>query len=356
VYAGNTSDPQTVLDQVEKLRERFGVGRVVLVGDRGSVTSTNIDQLKALGGVGWIGALRTEAIRRLVEAKVIQPSLFDQENLAEMTSPDYPNERLVACFNPLLADERRRKRQELLEATEKQLQRLAAEVQRRRKKPLTAQEIALKAGRRANRYKMAKHFELTIDDNRFAYLRKTAQIEAEARLDGLYVIRTSEPAQTWPVGDVVRGYKSLSAVERAFRCLKGVDLKVRPIWLRSEDHVKAHVLLCVLAYYVEWHMRAALAELLYADEELPRTRATRDPVLPPKTSPAAAAKKATHVTTSGFPAQSFASLLDHLATLARNRCAMKDDAEGASFVLHTQPTPLQQRAMQLLGLYPVAGQ
>jgi len=355
VYAGNTSDPRTVLDQVSKLRQRFGVGRVVLVGDRGSVTSTNIDKLRTCPDVGWIGALRTEAIRALVEAKVIQPSLFDQQNLAEVSSPDFPNERLVACFNPFLADQRRRKRNELLAATEKELSRLAAEVKRRTKKRLTAAQIALKAGQRVNKYKMAKHFDLTIADNCFSYARKTAQIEAESRLDGIYVVRTSEPPEQWPAADVVRGYKSLSAVERAFRCLKGVDLKVRPIWLRTEDHVKAHVLLCVLAYYVEWHMRAAWAELLYADEELERSRATRDPVLPPQTSASATAKKATHVTASGLPAQSFASLLGDLATLARNRCAMRDDAEGTSFTLHTEPTPLQQRARELLGLYPVTG-
>jgi len=355
VYAGNTSDPRTVLDQVSKLRQRFGVGRVVLVGDRGSVTSTNIDKLRTCPDVGWIGALRTEAIRALVEAKVIQPSLFDQQNLAEVSSPDFPNERLVACFNPFLADQRRRKRNELLAATEKELSRLAAEVKRRTKKRLTAAQIALKAGQRVNKYKMAKHFDLTIADNCFSYARKTAQIEAESRLDGIYVVRTSEPPEQWPAADVVRGYKSLSAVERAFRCLKGVDLKVRPIWLRTEDHVKAHVLLCVLAYYVEWHMRAAWAELLYADEELERSRATRDPVLPPQTSASATAKKATHVTASGLPAQSFASLLGDLATLARNRCVMRDDAEATSFTLHTEPTPLQQRARELLGLYPVMG-
>jgi len=355
VYAGNTSDPRTVLDQVSKLRQRFGVGRVVLVGDRGSVTSTNIDKLRTCPDVGWIGALRTEAIRALVEAKVIQPSLFDQQNLAEVSSPDFPNERLVACFNPFLADQRRRKRNELLAATEKELSRLAAEVKRRTKKRLTAAQIALKAGQRVNKYKMAKHFDLTIADNCFSYARKTAQIEAERRLDGIYVVRTSEPPEQWPAADVVRGYKSLSAVERAFRCLKGVDLKVRPIWLRTENHVKAHVLLCVLAYYVEWHMRAAWAELLYADEELTATRATRDPVLPPQTSASATAKKATHVTASGLPAQSFASLLGDLATLARNRCVMRDDAEATSFTLHTEPTPLQQRARELLGLYPVMG-
>lgn len=361
VYAGNTSDPKTVVDQVRKLGERLegeggvDVGRVVLVGDRGSVTSTNIEKLKAYPQVGWIGALRSEAIRQLVREGTIPPSLFDRQNLAEVRSPEYPGERLVACFNPLLAEERRRKRQALLSATEKGLARLAAEVKRRTKKPLTAAQIGLKAGRRANAFKMGKHFDLSISDGSFGYARKEAQIGEEAALDGVYVVRTSEAAEQWPAADVVRGYKSLAHVERAFRCLKGVDLKVRPIWLRTEAHVKGHILLCVLAYYVEWHMRGALAELLYADEELDESRPRRDPVLPPQASASAVAKKATHRTATGLPVQSFTSLLGDLATLARNTCTMKDDAEGTSFVLHTEPTALQQRAMKLLGLCPVAG-
>ncbi len=355
VYAGNTSDPKTVLEQVQKLRERLGVQRVVLVGDRGSVTSTNVEKLKACPQVGWIGALRTEAMRTLVQQEVIQPSLFDRQNLAEVSSPDYPGERLVACFNPLLAEERRRKRQELLAATEKDLTRLTAEVTRRTRKPLSAAEIALKAGKRVNRHKMAKHFQLDIGDNFFAYARKAAQIEAEARLDGLYVVRTSEPATRWPPADVVRGYKALSQVERAFRCIKGVDLMVRPIWLRTENHVRAHVLLCVLAYYVEWHLREAWAELTYADEELARDRATRDPVLPPTPSASACAKKATHVTSDGLRVQSFGTLLKALAGLQRNTCQMKDDAGGPTFTRDTDPTQLQQRAMQLIDLYPVGG-
>ena len=355
VYAGNTSDPKTVLEQVQKLRDRLGVGRVVLVGDRGSVTSTNVEKLKACPNVGWIGALRTEAIRGLVEAKVIQPSLFDQQNLAEISSPDYPGERLVACFNPLLAEQRRTKRQELLAATEKGLMRLVAEVKRRTKTPLSAAAIALKAGKRVNQYKMAKHYDLTIADGVFAYARKTAQIEAESRLDGIYVVRTSEPEERWPAADVVRGYKALSQVERAFRCLKGVDLLVRPIWLRTEAHVKGHVLLCVLAYYVQWHLREAWAELLYADEELEQDRKTRDAVLPPRPSASALAKKATHESQQGLRVQSFGTVLRALGTLARNTCRMTDDPQGPSFVRDTEPTPLQRRAMELVNLYPVGG-
>jgi transposase len=355
VYAGNTSDPKTVLEQVQKLRERLGAGRVVLVGDRGSVTSTNVEKLKACPDVGWIGALRTEARRGLVEAKVIQPSLFDQQNLAEISSADYPGERLVACFNPLLAEERRRQRQDLLAATEKELSRLAAEVKRRSKKRLSAAAIALKAGKRVNQYKMAKHFDLKIGQSTFAYAPKTAQIEAEARLDGIYVVRTSEPAERWPAADVVRGYKALAQVERAFRCIKGVDLWVRPIWLRTEAHVKAHVPLCVLAYYVEWHLREAWAELLYADEELAQDRRRRDPVLPPRPSASACAKKAAHVTDDGLRVQSFGTLLRTLATLTRSTCRMKDDADGPSFTRDTDPTPLQQRAMERVELYRVGG-
>jgi hypothetical protein len=202
---------------------------------------------------------------------------------------------------------------------------------------------------------MAKHFDLRIADGVFAYARKTARIEAEARLDGIYVVRTSEPAERWPAADVVRGYKALAQVERAFRCIKGVDLLVRPIWLRTEAHVKAHVLLCVLAYYVEWHLRETWAELLYADEELAQNRKTRDPVLPPTPSGSALAKKASHVTDDGLRVQSFGTLLRALGTLARNTCRMKDDAGGPTFTRETEADPLQRRAMELIEMYPVGG-
>jgi transposase len=355
VYAGNTSDPKTLTDQVQKLRDKFGIGRVVLVGDRGSLTSTNIESLKDCPQLGWIGALRSEAIRKLLEEKVIQPSLFDKQNLAEISSPDYPQERLVACFNPLLAEERKRKRQELLAATETQLQKIVAEVARRTRTPMQATQIAMKAGKVVNKFKMAKHFELKIAEGSFSYARKTAAIEEEERLDGIYVVRTSEKGQRWPAEEVVRGYKDLSHVERAFRCIKGVDLLVRPIWLRNPDHVKAHVFLCVLAYYVEWHLRRTLAELLYTDEELEAKRSTRDPVLPTEPSESVLAKKATHETEDGLRVQTFNALLANLATLARNTCAIKSRPDGNTFVLHTDPTSLQKRAMELLGLYPVAG-
>lgn len=353
VYAGNTADPRTVADQARKLRERFGLDRAVLVGDRGCITSAQIRTLKEHPGLGWIGALRSAAIRKLVEQKAIQPSLFDKQNLAEISSADYPGERLVACFNPLLADERGRKREELLAATEKLLEKIAKAVRRRTKRPMDKSQIALKAGRVINRYKMAKHFEVTIGDGSFSYRRRLEQIEREKQLDGIYVIRTSEPAERLSAADAVRGYKALSHVERAFRCLKGVDLLVRPIYLRTEAHVRAHIFLCLLAYYVEWHMRRALAELLYADEELEANRRSRDPVLPAEASASAKLKKREHATADGLPVQSWSGLLQSLHTLCRNTCRMKDDPAGPSFVVETEANALQRRALELLALCPV---
>jgi len=355
VYAGNTSDPKTVPQQAQKMRERFGLRRVVLVGDRGCLTQTTIDALRAYPGLGWIGALRSEAIRALVDQKVIQPSLFDQHNLAEIHSCDYPDERLMACFNPLLAEERRRKRRALLEATQKQLDRIAALVCRRKRKPLKEGEIGVRVGKVVNRFKVAKHFDLDIADGHFCYTRQEDHIEREEQLDGLYVVRTSEPAERLSPEDTVRRYKSLSHMERTFRCLKGIDLMVRPIFLRLEEHVRGHVLLCVLAYHVEWHMRQSLAPLLYADEELPETRRTRDPVAPPEPSESAREKKSLHRTPDGLPVQTFPTLLKKLGTLCRNTCRLAKDPGSPSFDLHTEPTPLQQRAFQLLGLYPVEG-
>jgi len=349
VYAGNTGDPKTVADQAGKLRRRFGLQRAVLVGDRGCITQAQIEQLAEHPGLGWVGALRSGAIKALVEQKVIQPSLFDQRNLAEINSADYPGERLVACFNPLLAEERRRKREELLAATEKRLEKIVKAVARRTKKPLSKAEIGLRVGRAINQYKMAKHFEVKIDDSSLSYQRRLGQIEREKQLDGIYVIRTSEPAERLTASDAVRTYKSLAHVERAFRCLKGVDLMVRPIYLRNEAHVRAHIFLCMLAYYVEWHMRGALAPLLYADEELEQLRRTRDPVLPAEASASAKTKKVEHRTSEGLAVQSWSSLLQSLHTLCRNTCRMKDDADSPSFVVETEPNELQRYAYELMG-------
>ncbi len=267
VYPGNTGDPTTVPDQVEKLRTRFGLDHIVLVGDRGMITQTQVDKLKNHPGIGWITALRSGAIRKLAQGGHLQMSLFDEQNLAEITSPEFPGERLIACFNPLLADERRRKRNELLEATEKDLQKIAGQVARRTKTPLSKAEIGVKVGKVINRRKMGKHFQLSIDDNEFSFSRKEESIRREEALDGIYVIRTSEPKEQISAEDTVRGYKNLSRVERMFRCMKSIDLLVRPIRHRDENRVRAHIFLCMLAYYVQWHMRKALAPLLFDDED-----------------------------------------------------------------------------------------
>jgi transposase len=354
VYPGNTSDSTTVPAQVDRLRQRFGLARLVLVGDRGLLTQPQIHRLQAQPGLGWITALTSVTIRGLVTAGALQLSLFDTHHLAEITAPAFPGERLIACYNPLLAEERRRKRQELLAATERDLTKLAHDVARRTKTPLTGAAIGLKAGKILARYKMGKHFELTMADGVFHWRRREAAIELEANLDGIYVLRTSEPAERLSAEDTVRTYKSLSQVERAFRCLKGIDLLVRPIRHRTERRVPAHIFLCVLAYYVEWQMRRALAPILFEDADLPAARTRRDPVLPAKCSPAAQQKKATHITPDGLPVQSFRSLLAELATRCRNIVRLKRDA-SVTVSQVPPPTPLQRRAYELLGLLPVAG-
>jgi transposase len=350
VYPGNTADPTTVPDQVDKLRQRFGLERVVLAGDRGMLTETQIEHLRQHPGLGWISALRSHAIRDLIDAGHLQRSLFDEVNLAEIRSPDFPDERLIACYNPLLADKRHRKRQELLAKTEEKLTGLAQEVARRTKKPLTQTEIALKAGRLLNRWKMAKHFQLTIADGVFRWVRREAALAAEEQLDGIYVIRTSEPKKRLSAADSVRSYKRLSGVERAFRSLKGIDLMVRPIHHRVEPRVRAHILLCLLAYYVEWHMRRAWAPLLFGDEELEQDRAERDPVDPAEPSDSARQKKQTRRTETGFPVHSFRTLLAELGTRARETCTIASAGEEASFTQIVDATPLQAEALRLLGL------
>jgi hypothetical protein len=301
-------------------------------------------------GLGWISALRGPAIRALVESGSLQLSLFDEQNLAEIRSPEYPGERLVACFNPLLAEERRRKREELIEATEKDLAKIAAEVKRRTRTPLGEAEIALKAGRVLNRFKVGKHFSLTIASGVFAWSRRQESIRHEAELDGVYVVRTSEPKSCCSTEDTVRRYKNLAQVERAFRSLKGIDLRIRPIHHRTEEHVRAHIFLCMLAYYVEWHMRRALAPLLFDDEELPLHRPHRDPIAPAEISASAQGKKTARLTADGLPVQSFHTLLRNLATRCRNTCRIPSDPSGATFQQLTEVTPLQARALQLLGL------
>ena len=357
VYAGNTGDPTTVADQIEKLRERFGLMHVVLAGDRGMLTQPQINKLKDHPGLGWITALTSVAIRELVTQGALQLSLLDQKNLAEITSPEYPGERLVVCHNPLLEQERKRKREELLAATEKHLEQIRREVERRKKKPLAADQIGVKVGKVLGRYKMGKHFVYEIGGNHFTWKRRPESMEQEAQLDGIYVLRTSEPAERLSAEDTVRSYKSLAEVERAFRCLKGVDLLVRPIRHRTEERVPAHIFLCVLAYYVEWHLRRAWAPLLFEDEERRQQRQRRDPILPAQPSASAQHKKRSRETADGLPVHSFESLLEQLATRGRVTYALKsatsEQKSNLTFQQVPKPNPVQARAYELVRTYPV---
>ena len=358
VYPGNTGDPATVPDQVEKLRVRFKLSRAVLVGDRGMLTQARIRELRKHPDLGWISALRSGSIRALRKEGALHASLFDERNLAEIESPEFPGERLVACFNPDLAERRRHKRDELLAATERALTRIVAAVARRTRKPLTSDEIGVKVGKVVNRFKVAKHFTWTIKDGALDWCRNQDSIQQEAALDGIYVVRTSEPAARLSPEDTVRGYKDLARVEQAFRCLKGIDLRVRPIRHRTEDHVRAHIFLCVLAYYVEWHLRQAWMELLFQDEELDEARPRRDPVAPARPSASAQKKKRERTTRDGLPIQSWDTLLAHLATRTRNDCRFRSPEDGQrspTVQQVTEPTPLQARAMELLEAYPVEG-
>jgi len=351
LFEGNTGDPKTVAAQVKKLRERFGLSDVVLVGDRGMITSARIrEDLPASQGIQWISALRASQIQKLATGGHLQMSLFDQTDLVEIAHPDFPGERLVACFNPLLAEERARKRPDLLAATEKQMDKIVAAT-KRRKRPLRGkQNIGLHAGKILNRYKMGKHFQLHIEDDSFHYERKSANIEREQSLDGIYVIRTSVPKEALSSQQVVASYKSLSGVERAFRSLKSVDLHVRPIHHRLPDRVRAHILLCMLAYYVEWHMRQRLAPMLFDDDDKPQAQAARSSIVAPAQRSAAAKRKAfTKQTADGLPVHSFQTLLGDLATIVKNRI-QPTDKSIPTFDMLTQPTAIQQRAFDLLGV------
>jgi len=351
VYKGNTGDPTTLEGQIEKVRRRFGLQRVVFVGDRGMLTSARIrDELAPVKGLDWVSALRAEQIRKLAQdGGPLQLSLFDRTDLVEIRHPDFPGERLIACMNPLLAVERARKREDLLQATERELEKVAVAT-RRPKRALRGQDkIGLRVGKVLGRFKMAKHFEIEITDTRFRYRRKQEAIEAEAALDGIYVVRTSVPKKVLGPADTVRAYKDLAKVERAFRCLKTVDLHIRPIHHRLEPRVRAHVFLCMLAYYVEWHMRRAWAPLLFAEDD-PRGAARRrgSPVKPATRSASAEAKASRKKTPEGETVHRFRGLLDHLATLTKN--TIQPTGELPTFEQLTVPTPLQQKAFDLLGL------
>jgi transposase len=346
VVPGDTADPATVPAVIEKLKGRFDLTDVVLVGDRGMLTQARIEGLRA-EGLGWISSLRAPAIRALAKGGTLQLGLFDERGLAEITSPEYPGERLVVCRNPLLADERARTRSELLAATEAKLAPIVARVAAGRLRG--RDRIGIAVGRVIDRYKVAKHFELDIGEDRLVVTRREARIAAEAAQDGIYVLRTSVSPQRLGSKDVVRAYKRLSRVERAFRGFKAVDLQVRPIHHRTADRVRAHILLCLLAYYVQWHLERAWAPLLFRDEERPELD---DPVAPAERSDAALTKARTQRLPDGTPVHSFGTLLDELGTLTRNRVVPVGAPDEAAFEIDAIPTPLQARALSLLELTP----
>jgi hypothetical protein len=342
VFAGNTADPSAFIQAVDVIRDKFGLARMVMVGDRGMITSARIRALEDLGGLSWITCLRAPAIRKLAaDSGPLQLSLFDEQDLAEITSPDYPGERLIACRNPLLAAQRARKREDLLAATEALLAKAAAQAAARRIRG--ADKIGVRAGRVVNKHKMAKHLILDISEDHLAWRRDQAAIDAEAALDGIYVIRTPLPAAEMDAPATVTAYKNLAFVERDFRSMKADDLDLRPIHHWLEDRVRAHVLICMLAAYLAWHLRRTLAPLTYTDEQ-PAARGG-NPVAPARRSRHASIKAAAHASADGQALRSFRGLLDHLATLTRNTITIG----GASFEKITDPTPAQRRAFELIG-------
>ncbi len=350
MFEGNTADPMTLSNQVQKLKLRFGLDHVVVVGDRGMITSARIREDLEPAGLDWITALRASSIQELTNGGPLQLSLFDDRDLAEITSPDYPGERLIVCRNPLLAAERRRKRADLLAATERDLSRIELAIERRRAPLRGTAEIGLRVGAVLDRHKMAKHYELTITDAGFVWRRKEEAIAAEARLDGIYVVRTNMPKEALTAEQTVGAYKSLSQVERAFRCLKTIDLEIRPIHHWLAPRVRAHVFLCMLAYYVEFHMRSRLAPILFDDHDRAAAAAERQSIVAPaQRSPATRRKVATRRTDDGLPVHSFRSLLGDLATICLNKVSLPSNPKYR-FELPTTPTPLQTRAFELLGV------
>jgi len=357
VFAGNTGDPATVAAQVSKLKQRFGIERITWVGDRGMLTSARIEQVLKPQGMDWISSLRAPQIVQLAaEVGPFQPSLFDERNLIEVTSEHFPGERLVVCRNPLLATERSRKREELLAATQADLDKIAAATQRARQPLRGEQAIALRVGRVIDRFNVAKHFELTITDTTFAFRRKADSIATESALDGLYVIRTSLSAQQLDAAAAVAAYKSLAHVERAFRSMKTVDLHVRPVFHYNSERVRAHVFLCMLAYYIEWHLRERLKPMLFDDEFLEQAQAERaSPVAKAQRSAHAKRKDASKHSDDAMPLHSLRTLLGDLATLTYNVTHTSLNA-NAKIVITTRPTPLQDKAFKLLGINPACSQ
>ena len=346
VYEGNVTDSKTLMPQIRRLREDFGIEQLVMVGDRGMISSKAIEELRETEGIAWITALKSASIRVLIEQGQLQLGLFDDRNLIELISPDYPGERLVACRNPELARLRAHKREALLCATEGNLAKIKTQVEAAKLKG--RDKIGLRVGKVIDQYKMAKHFELTIDENAFSFVRKHEHIAAEAALDGIYIIRTSVSAAQMDAPQCVRNYKSLSNVERAFRSLKTIDLKVRPIHHRTAERVRAHIFLCMLAYYVEWHMREAWRELMFADEDQD-AKHKRDPVAPAVRSTPAQQKANSHAIANGSVAHSFRTLIEELATIVRNTCRVPGDkTSSGDFSIDTTPNDKQKRALELL--------
>jgi transposase len=346
VHDGNTSDCETFLPQLQRLRQDFGIERLVIVGDRGMISQKSIDELRHSDGIAWITALKSGAIRMLIDDKQVQPDLFDERNLFEFTHPNFPGERLIACRNRELAKLRAHKRQDMLQATEKDLEKIVARIETGR---LAGQDdIGVRVGKIINKYKMAKHFDLDIKNDAFSFQRKSDSIAAETALDGIYIIRTSVSTDRMNSADCVRNYKLLVHVERAFRSLKTIDLKIRPIHHRLADRVRAHIFLCMLAYYVEWHMREAWRELMFADPDQDAKK-TRDPVAPAKRSKAAEIKATSRQLHDGTPTHSFSTLLDELGTIVRNTCRTPDASPDApTFDVTTISNPKQQRAFELI--------
>jgi len=346
VYEGNTNDAKTLLPQVKKLRDDFGIKRLVIAGDRGMISQKAIDEIKEIDGLDWITALKSGQIRALLDGGHLQLGLFDERNLFELSHPDFPGERLVACRNAELAKLRSHKRESLLEATKQELTKVKGMVERRRLRGAAA--IGVRVGKVVNKYKVAKHFALDIADDRFDFHVAAEEVKAEAALDGIYIIRTSLPKKRLSAADTVRSYKLLSTVERAFRTIKTVDLKVRPIHHRLEDRVRCHIFLCVLAYYVEWHMREAWRPVLFADEDQ-EAKSSRDPVAPAKRSAQAEDKVSTHTLGDGTPAHSFRTLMQDLASIVRNTCRTPGaDDDAPTFRVVTTPNREQRRALELL--------
>ena len=352
VFEGNTADPKTLASQIAKVRTRFGLSRVVIVGDRGMITEARLrDDLRCEQGIEWITALRAPAIRKLVQNASLQLSLFDEKDLAEISDPNYPDERLVVCKNPFLAYERARKREDLLQATEKKLNKVVEATMRQMRRLKGKEKIALRVGKILDQFKMAKHFCFEIQEESFRYCRNQETITSGSSLDGIYVIRTSLSQDEMSTADTVRAYKGLSRAERAFRILKSIDLQIRPIFHWTSNRIKSHVLLCMLAYYVEWHMKQALAPMLFEDHDSEAAEALRESVVAPaKRSMSAMRKIRTGKTSEGLPVHSFRTLIADLGTLTKNRIHIK--STGARFDLYANATPSQNQAFKLLGVTP----